>query len=269
VRVHYPQSPDILSAYDELGIGMIEEVTLNWWGNNFSGKGEEIQSEDILTQQAMPHLERMIQRDKNHPCLLLWSMANESQTANEVGISVMRKLLRRTKELDPTRLATFVISPQESERHRAYEDADVVAVNVYHGSLGGKIAMHQSQFEELVTKASEEYVRRQLEAWPNKPVLITEYGGRGVPGIHGDVPYSEDFQAALIRAAWRGIRNCEEVSGAVLWCWADYYHRRTFIQYAVFGPYGVVTVDRRPKAALRALTEMYGGKPAEAAASGR
>jgi hypothetical protein len=28
----------------------------------------------------------------------------------------------------------------------------------------------------------------------------------------------------------------------------------------VFGPYGVVTVDRRPKAALRALAEMYGGK---------
>ena len=267
VRVHYPQSPDILSVYDELGIGMVEEVTLNWWGNNFSGKGEEVQSEEILNQ-AMPHLERMIQRDKNHPCVMLWSMANESQTANDVGISVMRKLLRRAKELDRTRLATFVISPQESSRHRAYEDADVVAVNVYHGSLGGKIATHTSQFEELVTKASEEYLRRQLAAWPGKPVLVTEFGGRGVPGIHGDVPYSEDFQAALIRAAWRGIRNCEEVSGAVLWCWADYYHRRTLIQYAVFGPYGVVTVDRRPKAALRALTGMYGGRLAETATGG-
>jgi beta-glucuronidase len=262
VRVHYPQSPDILSLYDELGIAMVEEVTLNWWGNNFSGKGEEVQSEDILNQ-AMLHLERMIQRDKNHPCVILWSMANESQTSNEVGISVMRKLLRRAKELDGTRLTTFVISPQESDKHRAYEDADVVAVNVYHGSLGGKIAMHMSQFEELVTKASEDYLRRQLAAWPGKPILITEFGGRGVPGVHGDVPYSEDFQAALIRAAWRGIRNCEEVSGAVLWCWADYYHRRTFVQYAVFGPYGVVTVDRRPKAALRALAQMYGGKVVE------
>jgi hypothetical protein len=49
----------------------------------------------------------------------------------------------------------------------------------------------------------------------------------------------------------------------VLWSWADYYHRRSFVQYAVFGPYGVVTVDRRPKAALRALADMYGGKLAE------
>ena len=98
VRVHYPQSPDILSAYDELGIVMSEEVVLNWWGNNFSGQGDEVQSEEILNQ-AMPHLERMIKRDRNHPCVIISSMANESRTESEVGISVMRKLLRRGRIL--------------------------------------------------------------------------------------------------------------------------------------------------------------------------
>jgi beta-glucuronidase len=262
VRVHYPQSPDIISLYDEMGFVMSEEVTLNWWGNSFSGQGEEVQSESIL-DQAMPALERMIRRDKNHPAVIIWSMCNESQTSNEVGVSVMRKLLRRAKELDRTRLTTFVISPEESKAHRAYEDADLVAVNVYHGSLSAKPAAHASQFEELVTKPSEEYIRRQLAAWPDKPVLITEFGARGVPGIHGDVPYSEDLQAGLIQAAWKAIQNCDEASGGILWSWADYYHRRTFIQYAVFGPYGVVTVDRKPKAALEALAKMYGGKLGE------
>jgi beta-glucuronidase len=264
VRVHYPQSPDIISLYDEMGFVMSEEVPLNWWGNNFSGKGDEVQSESIL-DQAMPALERMIRRDKNHPAVIVWSMANESQTANEAGIRVMRTLIRRARELDKSRLVTFVISPEESKAHRAYEDADLVAVNVYQGSLSGKPAAHASQFEELVSKPSEEYIRRQLAAWPDKPVLITEFGARGVPGIHGDVPYSEDFQAGLIQAAWRAIRNCDEASGGVLWSWADYYHRRTFIHYAVFGPYGAVTVDRKPKAALAALAKMYGGKVSEPA----
>jgi beta-glucuronidase len=136
----------------------------------------------------------------------------------------------------------------------------LVAVNVYHGSLSSKRAIHASQFEELVTRPAEEFIRRQLAAWPGKPLLVTEFGGRGVPGIHGDVPYSEDLQAGLIQATWRAIQKCDEASGGILWSWADYYHRRTLIQYAVFGPYGVVTVDRRPKAALRALAEMYGGK---------
>jgi len=268
VRVHYPQSPEILSLYDEMGFVMSEEVPVNWWGNSFSGKGEEVQSENIL-DQAMPALERMIQRDKNHPCVIIWSMCNESQTANPVGISVMRKLIRRAKELDRSRLVTFVISPQEAKPHRAFEDADLVAVNVYHGSLAGKIAHHISQLEELVTKPSEEFIRRQLAAFPDKPLLITEFGARGVPGIHGDVDYTEDFQAACIQAAWKAIQNCPDASGGVLWSWADYYHRRAFIAYAVFGPYGVVTVDRRPKAALGALAKMYGGKVVEPGAAKR
>ncbi len=262
VRVHYPQSPEILSLYDEIGFVMSEEVPINWWANGFSGKGDEVQSESIL-DQAMPALERMIQRDKNHPCVIIWSMCNESETANEIGTSVMRKLIRRAKELDSSRLVTYVISPRESKPERAFEDADLVAVNVYQGSLSGKIADHVSQLEELVTKPSEEYIRRQLAAWPDKPLLITEFGTRGVPGIHGDVSYSEDFQAACIQATWKAIQNCTEASGGVLWSWADYYHRRALIQYAVFGPYGVVTVDRQPKAALRALAQMYGGSAAD------
>jgi len=262
VRVHYPQSPEILSLYDEMGFVMSEEVPINWWANGFSGKGDEVQSESIL-DQAMPALERMIQRDRNHPCVIIWSMCNESQTANEIGTSVMRKLIRRAKELDSSRLVTYVIPPRESKPERAFEEADLVAVNVYHGSLSGKIADHVSQLEELVTKPSEEYIRRQLAAWPDKPLLITEFGTRGVPGIHGDVRYSEDFQAACIQATWKAIQNCSEASGGVLWSWADYYHRRALIQYAVFGPYGVVTVDRQPKAALRALAQMYGGSAAD------
>jgi len=262
VRVHYPQSPDILSLYDEMGFVMSEEVPLNWWANNFSGTGDEVQSEDIL-EQAVPALERMIQRDKNHPCVIIWSMCNESETATDVGISVMRKLIRRTRELDPSRLVTFVISPQDAKPHRAFEDADLVAVNVYHGTLHPPIASHFDQLEDLVTKPSEEFIKRQLAAFPDKPLLITEFGTRGVPGMHGNVQYTEDFQAAAMQAAWKAIQDCEEASGGVLWCWADYYHRRTLIQYAVFGPYGVVTVDRRPKAALRALAKMYGGRVVE------
>jgi beta-galactosidase/beta-glucuronidase len=218
-------------------------------------------SENILVQ-AMPALQRMIRRDKNHPCVIIWSMCNESQTDKEVGISVMRKMIRRARELDKSRLITFVIAPGEVKLHRAFEDADLVAVNVYDGSLAGKIAQHIGQFEELVTKASEKFIKRQLTAFPDKPLLVTEFGTRGVPGVHGDVVYSEDFQAAFIEAAWKAIQNCDEVSGGVLWSWADYYHRRNFIQYAVFGPYGVVTVERRPKAALQALARCYGGTAA-------
>ena len=262
VRIHYPQSPEILSLYDEMGFVLSEEVPLNWWGNDFSGTSEEVLDESIL-EQAMPALERMIQRDKNHPCVIIWSMANESQTAKPAGIAVMRKLIRRTKELDPTRLVTFVISTQDARPHAAFEDADLIGVNVYMSVFGRDICLHASDLGERVTRPGAEYIRRQLAAFPNKPVLVTEYGTRGVPGLHGDMAYTEDHQTALNEAAWRGIQDCAECSGGILWCWADYYHRRTFNDNGPFGCFGVVTVDRRSKAALAALARMYGGKITE------
>ena len=56
---------------------------------------------------ARQRLETMIRRDQNHPCVIIWSMANESKTDNAVGIKVMRTLIRRTKQLDRSRLVTF------------------------------------------------------------------------------------------------------------------------------------------------------------------
>jgi beta-glucuronidase len=257
VRVHYPQAADLISLYDEMGFLMIEELPINWW--DLHPEGTDGPENDILPV-AMPALERMIQRDKNHPSVAIWSMANESPTDTPTGIRTMRALMRRTRELDPTRLVTFVCSQGDVSRHMAYADADLVAANMYSGTLHGQIARHTSEIDHLVYRPSLEYLRRSLATFPDKPLLVTEFGTRGIRGIRADAPYSEDFQAASIRAAWRAIRESEDVAGGVLWSWADYYHRRDFIQYAPFGPYGVVTVDRKPKAALAALQEMFSEK---------
>jgi beta-glucuronidase len=131
---------------------------------------------------------------------------------------------------------------------------------MYYGSLGGTIAVHRNQLEERARKACEEHLRRQIKAFPDKPLLITEFGAMGLAGMYGDVASTEDFQAAYIQSAWQAISAVPEVSGGVLWSWADYYHRRHFQANGPFGAFGVVTIDRRPKAALKALAAMYGGE---------
>jgi beta-galactosidase/beta-glucuronidase len=259
IRAHYPQSPPFLDLCDRLGILFLEELPINWWGIEWFGKEGVVQDEHIL-DQALPMLGAMIRRDKNHPSVIIWSMANESKTDNAVGIKVMRALIGRTKELDPTRLVTFVTAPGPVREHRAYEDADLVATNMYYGSLGGTIAVHRDQLEERARRPSEAHLRRQVAAFPHKPLVITEFGAVGIAGMRGDVAGTEDFQAAYIRSAWAAIAAVPEVSGGVLWSWADYYHRRHFQANGPFGAFGAITVDRRPKAALRALAEMYGGE---------
>jgi beta-galactosidase/beta-glucuronidase len=259
IRTHYAQAPEFLDLCDRAGILFMEELPINWWGVDWFGKEGLVQDESLV-DRALPMLETMIRRDKNHPCIIIWSMANESKTDNEVGIKVMRSLIRRTKELDPTRPVTFVTEPGSVREHRAYEEADLVATNMYFGTFVGPIAEHVAQLEDRVRRPSDDHLRSQLSAFPDKPLLITEFGAVGIPGMHGDVASTEDFQAAYIKTVWQAIAAVPEVSGGVLWSWADYYHRRHFQNNGAFGAFGAVTIDRRPKAALKALAEVYGGK---------
>jgi beta-galactosidase/beta-glucuronidase len=254
VRVHYPQSPELIALYDEMGFLLIEELPINWW--QLHPHGPNTPENDIL-KPALATLERMIRRDKNHPCLVIWSMANESPTDTPLGIRTMQALMHRTRELDPTRLVTFVASPGDLQRHRAFAKADLVGANVYAGTLHGPLARRHSEIEERVYQATRRYLQEAVAAFPGKPLLVTEFGTKGVRGLRGDALFTEDFQAECIRASWRAIAENPDVAGGVLWCWADYYHRRDFIEYAAFGPYGVVTVDRQPKLALDTLRELF------------
>ena len=256
IRVHYPQSPDLLSLYDEFGFMMLEEVPLNWWGQNWFG--EEVKMSVDILDQAKPALRKMIRRDKNHPCVIIWSMCNECRTDTKIGITVMRELLRLAKSLDPTRLATFVSNGNPME-HLGYDEADIVCFNKYYGTLEATLCENISQIDSLGFNPFVKELMLVRKSFINKPVFITEFGAQGIKNIHGDAPYSEEFQAAYIERIWEGIRSVPGISGGVLWCWADYYHRKYLITYNDYGPYGVVTVDRKPKKSLEALARMYGG----------
>jgi beta-glucuronidase len=256
IRVHYPQSPDLLSLYDEFGFMMLEELPLNWWGLKFWG--EEVNMNLDILDQAKPALRKMIARDKNHPCIIIWSMGNECQTDNEIGITVMRELMKLAKSLDPTRPVTFVVA-LDPVGHLAFNEADIVCINKYNGTLAGKICDQISQIDSLGYQPLVKELTIHRNSITNKPIIITEFGAQGIKNIHGDVSYSEEFQAAYIERAWEGIRSVPGISGGVLWCWADYYHRKYLITYNAYGPYGVVTVDRKPKKSLEALARMYGG----------
>jgi beta-glucuronidase len=258
IRTHYPQSPQFLSLCDQLGILFLEELPINWWGVEWFGKEGVVQKESIL-DQALPMLETMIRRDRNHPCIIIWSMANESKTDTEVGIKVMRTLIKRTRDLDRSRLVTFVTDQAAVKDHRAFSDADLVAINMYPGSLGRPLADHIDQLDDRARKPAEANLRHRLAAFPDKPMLVTEWGAMGFRTIRGDAASTEDFQAAYITKAWEAISGNPEVSGGVLWSWADYYHHRQFQSLGAFGPFGVVSVDRQPKAALKSLAKAYGG----------
>ena len=73
-------------------------------------------------------------------------------------MKVMRTLLRRARQLDVSRLVTFVTDSGDIKVQKAFEDADLVAINVYVGQFSGEIAQHTSQLEQRVREASVRHI---------------------------------------------------------------------------------------------------------------
>ena len=105
--------------------------------------------------------------------------------------------------------------------------------------------------------------------------MMSEYGYVCVRGIHGNETegrFTEDFGATFLKEKIRIFKSNPNMRGLVIWCWADYRHRRGFIGSpfgmhlnATYGPYGLVTMDRKPKEKLLGLLteEMTNWNPAE------
>lgn len=258
VRVHYPQSPAHLRVADEIGLLMMEEVPLNWWRASWHPKVPAEHENDRIVDVAEQALEQMVRRDGSHPSLVVWSMANECRTDDELGTRAMERLLRRAKALDPSRLATYV-SNQRQEQNRAFALADLVAVNLYFGMFEEPLADDLSQIEDRVYRPTRERLLEIARFFADKPVLLSEFGMVGVPGWGGPLRSSEDFQAAYDAAVWRALSSVPDVAGGVVWSWADYRHRRGFTNGfpTEFGLFGLVTLDRQPKKALAAMRALW------------
>ena len=89
---HNPATPALLDICDREGILVIDE-------NRLSG----------INDEHLRLLERMIKRDRNHPCVILWSDGNEEWGMENTvqGTRIAAAMREYTKLLDPTRHSTI------------------------------------------------------------------------------------------------------------------------------------------------------------------
>jgi beta-glucuronidase len=261
VRTHYPYPPVHLELMDEIGLLCMEEVPLNWWRPGWRRPPKE-HDHDKVIPLAVQALEAMVRRDKNHPCVVIWSMANESGTDDAMGVTAMRRLIKRARELDTSRLVTFV-APGTLKGHLAFRECDVLGLNDYKGLFQGREISRMEDMKRLVYEPTRKDLQVEARRFPGKPILLTEFGAHGMKGIRGPFRYSEDFQREVLRSNWKAV-EASGSAGGIVWVWADYHHQRDFVggtKYsAPFGPFGLVTVDRKPKKALEAMAKLWGGR---------
>ena len=75
---HYPNDPRFTALCDEYGFYVIDETDIETHGMAIVGNWDEFTDSDEWTAAYLDRVERMFERDKNHPCVLMWSLGNES-----------------------------------------------------------------------------------------------------------------------------------------------------------------------------------------------
>jgi len=167
---HYPQDPEVYRACDELGLLVWDEVP--WCRGGMGG--------DTWKQNTKHMLEEMIDQNRNHPSIIIWSLGNElywlPDFENGGNVDSLRTFLSEMNalahKLDPSRVTAI---------RKFYEGADIVDVfspSVWAGWYSGVY----KNFEKAMNKSRDEYTR----------FFHAEYGGSSHLGRHIENPITGD-----------------------------------------------------------------------------
>lgn len=222
---HYPQSVDFLDRCDELGLLVFEEIP-GW--QHIGGESWK--------DEAVANVARMIERDWNHPSIILWGVRiNESQ--DDHAFYARTNALAR--QLDPTRQTGGVRFLAESEMLE-----DVYTINDFvlgQEELGGNRPRTALRPPAEVTGLSTPV-----------PYLVTEYNGHMFPTKSFDPEQRQAEHVLRHLEVLDAAYGDENIAGVIGWCAFDYNTHKDFGAGDRICHHGVMDMFREPKFAAYA-----------------
>lgn len=258
---HYPYSEDVLDLADREGILVIDETpavginadTAGWSISRVSQPTFSDATVNAETQAVHAQVIRdLIARDKNHPSVVIWSIANEPESHTEAAENYFRPLIDLARESDPQgRPVGFVnvlLSPHG--RCRVSQMCDLIMINRYWGWY-----VDTGDLPSAMISARDELSRWATDG---KPIIVTEYGADTQPGMHAlpADPWSEEYQVEYLDAMHSVFDEIPAVIGEHIWNFADFATRSGIIRVGG-NKKGVFTRDRQPKAAAHVVRRRW------------
>jgi beta-glucuronidase len=240
---HYPYSEAMLDLADRLGFLVIDETLAV--GLYFREDGLEKR-----TALCRRYLQELVRRDRNHPCVIMWSLANEPHSDSPLARPFFEQLCHDARLLDSTRPVTVVSFLGAAEP--AFEFCDVLCLNRYLGWYS-----QPGNLDEALPLLSAEL--DALHAQFGKPVILTEFGADAIPGQHAQPPemFSEEYQADLLDRTISLLRQKPYVVGEHVWNLCDFKTSQGITRPGGMNYKGVFTRDRRPKLAAHRLRALW------------
>ena len=204
---HNPPDPTFLDACDRVGMLVMDEAFDQWVAPknpyDYNLYFNEWHERDLAA---------MVERDRNHPSVVMWSIGNEIKDQyTEVGPALAREMIAQCHRLDPTRLVTAgndeiaSNTPATPEYLAAFEN-DIVGYNYPDRWRERKELMY------AIDKAE----------FPNRRVVATESGGNG--GSRGNYMWGGRGIGNLdTEERWKFTIRYDYVIGDFMWTGIDYF----------------------------------------------
>ncbi|CYU79662.1 beta-D-glucuronidase [Streptococcus suis] len=264
---HYPYSEEMMRLADRLGIVVLDEVPAVGLFQQFNaalnltGDSEEVKSTWEVMQTKEAHelvIDELIARDKNHPSVVMWVVANEPAGHEKGARAYFEPLIQRMRDRDPSKRPVTLVNIMTAtpDKDEVMDLVDVVCLNRYYGWY----VVHGD------LNAAEKGLRQELETWqklyPEKPILITEYGADTLPGLHSmwDIPYTEEFQVDYYDMNHRVFDSLPNLVGEQVWNFADFETTVGIIR--IQGNHkGLFSRNRQPKQIVREIKKRWTAIP--------
>lgn len=258
---HYPYDESVYDIADEQGFLIIDEIPAV--GLIFYDSPEEVAARKA---QCLMDIEETIHRDKNHPSVIIWSVANEPspknlggdrkvtkeeiEKENAVAEPFLTDLINKCHAMDATRPAAFVgVMGGPAAWMKA---CDLLLINRYFGWY--------TTIGDLAT--AKQWLNRELQMLYDdyhRPIVLTEFGADAFSGMHSSdsEAYSEEFQRDFIDMYLDVANTKDYVKGMMVWCFADFRTGQGLLRPEGINQKGVFTRERQPKLAAHLLRDRW------------
>lgn len=260
---HYPYDEEEYRLADREGILIIDEVpAVGFTGEVSNFLGKESQSffaqptAETLKKRHQAVIADMIQRDKNHPSVIAWSLMNEPETQTEEAKHYFADIFAfaRTQDVQQRPLTFTLMLTDNYLNSQCYQFADFIALNRYYGWYvnGGDLLQAQ------------EALRDELHGWQtlplDKPLIFTEYGADALnsQSMLPDDMWSPQYQVDVLKMFSIEFDRFV-IQGELVWNLADFATDPSILRVGG-NKKGVFTRDRQPKLAAYYLKERWDKK---------
>ena len=180
---HYPDDPYFYELCNQYGFYVMDECDLESHGVRRKGVPG---SNPMWTGQAVDKMERMVLRDRNNPCIFMWSLGNEAGDGDN-----FMKMKEAALALDDTRQfhyeGDFDLTKSDVIS-RMYPTADIME------KLGNKQPITISLYDNIANQLAADSKPISAEMYEGKPVVLCEYAHSMENSLGNFDEYIADFE---------------------------------------------------------------------------